>query len=94
MAADELMDYIERGKIRNSVSFPNLELAKTADQLVCVLHKAEVSADAVKAAAGADVVNEATATKKAWGYTMLDVKGAANVDAIKAVDGVVGVRVI
>ena len=94
MAADELMDYIERGKIRNSVTFPNLELAKTADQLVCVLHKAEVSADAVKAAAGADVVNEATAAKKAWGYTMLDVKGAANVDAIKAVDGVVGVRVL
>ena len=94
MAADELMDYIERGKIRNSVTFPNLELAKTADQLVCVLHKAEVTEDAVKAAAGADVVASASATKKAWGYTLLDVKGSANVDAIKAVAGVVGVRVI
>ena len=50
--------------------------------------------DAVKAAVGADVVASASATKKAWGYTLLDVKGSANVDAVKAVAGVVGVRVI
>ena len=39
MAAHELIDYIEKGTIKNSVNFPNAELAKTGDHLVCVLHK-------------------------------------------------------
>ena len=39
MAAGELIDYIEKGTIRNSVNYPNAELAKTGDNLVCVLHK-------------------------------------------------------
>ena len=38
MAADELKAYIERGAIINSVNFPNAELAKTGEALVCVVH--------------------------------------------------------
>ena len=33
-------------------------------------------------------------SKKDWAYTMLDVKGAADIDAIKAIDGVVRVRAL
>ena len=98
MAADELMDYIERGTIRNSVNFPNAELAKTADKLVCVLHK-NVPAlitqiTAAVADKGANIENMVNKSKKDWAYTMLDVAGDADIDAIKAIDGVVRVRVL
>jgi len=98
MAADELMDYIERGTIRNSVNFPNAELAKTGDALVCVLHKNVPALISQITAAvsdkGANIENMVNKSKKDWAYTMLDVNGEADAEAIRAIDGVVGVRVL
>ena len=98
MAADELMAYIERGAIINSVNFPNAELAKTGDALVCVLHKnvpALISQITTAVAdKGANIENMVNKSKKDWSYTMLDVNGAADIEAIKAIDGVVRVRVL
>lgn len=98
MAADELMDYIERGTIKNSVNYPDAELAKTGDALVCILHKntpAIISQiTSVVSAKGANIENLVNKSKKDWSYTMLDVTGEVDADAIKAVDGVVRVRVL
>lgn len=98
MAADELMDYIERGTIKNSVNYPDAELAKTGDALVCILHKntpAIISQiTSVVSAKGANIENLVNKSKKDWSYTMLDVTGDVDADAIKAVDGVVRVRVL
>jgi len=98
MAANELMDYIERGTIKNSVNFPNAELAKTGDHLVCVLHKnvpALISQiTGAVSSKGANIENLVNKSKKDWAYTMLDVNGDVDADTIKAVDGVVGVRVL
>ena len=98
MAADELMAYIERGAIINSVNFPNADLVKTGDALVCVLHKnvpALISQITTAVAdKGANIENMVNKSKKEWSYTMLDVKGSADIDAIKAIDGVVRVRVL
>lgn len=98
MAAHELIDYIERGTIKNSVNFPNAELAKTGDALVCVLHK-NVPAlitqiTGAVSSKGGNIENLVNKSKKDWAYTMLDVTGEVDVDAIKAVDGVVNVRVL
>jgi len=95
MAADELIEYIERGTIKNSVNFPNAELAKTGNALVCVLHKnIPAVITQVTGAVKGNVENLVNKSKKDWAYTMLDVNGDVDVDAIKAIDGVVGVRVI
>lgn len=95
MAADELIEYIERGTIKNSVNFPNAELAKTGNALVCVLHKnVPAVLTQVTGAVKGNVENLVNKSKKDWAYTMLDVNGDVDVDAIKAIDGVVGVRVI
>lgn len=98
MAADELKAYIERGTIINSVNFPNAELAKTGDALVCVLHKnvPALLSQITTAVAdkGANIENMVNKSKKDWSYTMLDVSGSADIDAIKAIDGVVKVRVL
>ncbi|MGN0622815.1 MAG: 3-phosphoglycerate dehydrogenase family protein [Oscillospiraceae bacterium] len=98
MAAHELIDYIEKGTIKNSVNFPNAELAKTGDALVCVLHK-NVPAlitqiTGAVSGKGANIENLVNKSKKDWAYTMLDVTGEVDVEAIKAVDGVVKVRVL
>jgi len=95
MAADELIEYIERGTIKNSVNFPNAELAKTGNALVCVLHKnVPAVITQVTGAVKGNVENLVNKSKKDWAYTMLDVNGDVDVDAIKAIEGVVGVRVI
>lgn len=98
MAADELIDYIEKGTIRNSVNYPNAELAKTGDKLVCVLHKnipALLSQlTTAVSAKGANIENLVNKSKGDWSYTMLDVTGDVDADAIASVDGVVKVRVL
>lgn len=81
MAADELIDYIENGNIKNSVNFPNV--AADADKKVCVLHREG-------AALAGNVL--ATGVKKGYGYTILD--GAADADALAKTEGVIRVRVI
>ncbi|MEG2428989.1 MAG: 3-phosphoglycerate dehydrogenase, partial [Oscillospiraceae bacterium] len=39
MAADELIDFLENGNIRNSVNMPNASMPKTASPRICVIHK-------------------------------------------------------
>ncbi len=95
MAADELMDYIERGNIKNSVNFPNASMTAQGTK-VCILHKN--TADLIaQVTAGVTVNNMVSATKGDYAYTMLDVADdAADAIADKAngVDGIIKVRVI
>lgn len=39
MVADQLQDYLANGNIRNSVNFPNIELARKSDYRLCLIHK-------------------------------------------------------
>ncbi len=100
MAAVELRDYIENGRIHNSVNLPDCELSKTADHLVCVIHKnipAMVSSvTGIISEAGGNIESIASKSKKDWAYTMLDVTGdVQNACAkIAAIDGVARVRVL
>ena len=85
MAANELIDYIENGNIKNSVNYPNVSLDASGKK-VCVLHKADADLSGVAADA------KATGTKKGFGYTIF--AGNVDADAVKAIDGVIRVRVI
>lgn len=98
MAAHELIDYIEKGTIRNSVNYPNAELAKTGDELVCIMHRnvpeliAKITG--VCASTGANIENLVNKSKKEYAYTMLDITGKVDAAAIEAIDGVIRVRVL
>lgn len=100
MAAKELVDYIEYGKITNSVNLPNCELNKTADQLVCVIHKNVpaiiTQVTGVISNAGGNIESIVNKSKKDWAYTMVDVTG--DVDSAKAdilaIEGVTSVRIL
>ncbi len=93
MAAQELIDYIENGNIKNSVNFPNASL-NAAGTKVCVLHKSAPEVLAAITGAGLNVTNMVSASKKDYAYTMLDVAGDAAAAKLEAIDGVIRVRVI
>ncbi|MGN0674200.1 MAG: phosphoglycerate dehydrogenase [Oscillospiraceae bacterium] len=100
MAAQELIDYIENGNIRNSVNLPNASM-NAAGTKVCVIHKnvpALIAAmTSAVGSAGLNIDNMVNASKKDFAYTIMDVAGDvtdAVTDAIKAIDGVIRVRVI
>lgn len=85
MAANELIDYIENGNIKNSVNYPNVSL-DVAGRKVTVLHKADADLSGIVASA------KATGVKKDFGYTIL--AGDVDAEAVKAIAGVIRVRVI
>ncbi|MCM1007108.1 MAG: 3-phosphoglycerate dehydrogenase family protein [Ruminococcus flavefaciens] len=100
MAANELIDYIENGNIKNSVNLPNASMNAVGTK-ICVIHKNVPTTIASITTAvgneGLNIENMVNASKKDFAYTMLDVTGDVTPDVegtINAVDGVIRVRVI
>lgn len=100
MAANELIDYIENGNIKNSVNFPNAIMNATGTK-VCILHKnvPTIIAQITSAVgeAGLNIDNMVNASKKDYAYTMLDIAGDVTddvADKMSSVDGIIKVRVI
>lgn len=100
MAVKEVTDYIENGNITNSVNLPNMTMPITGDAKICVIHKNVEGVinniTAPVSAAGMNIENMESKSKKDYAYTCLDVKGspAGIEDKLKAVENVVGVRVV
>lgn len=87
MAADELIGYIEKGEIKNSVNLPNLTgLGDVESKRVCVICK-EDAVESVKAALG----DAKSAARKDYGYVVADGADEAKLDGI---DGIIKVRTI
>ena len=87
MAADELIGYIEKGEIKNSVNLPNLTgLGDVESKRVCVICK-EDAVESVKAALG----DAKSAERKGYGYVVADGADEAKLDGI---DGIIKVRTI
>lgn len=100
MAVKEVIDYIDNGNITNSVNLPNMSMAITGDAKICVIHKNVEGVinnlTAPVSAAGMNIENMESKSKKDYAYTCLDVKGntAGIEEKLKAVENVVGVRVV
>ena len=101
MAAKELDDYLRYGIIKNSVNFPNLDMAISSETRICVLH-ANVPTilsqiTALVSAEGINIENMANKSKGNNAYTVLDISGDlkdASVAKLAAIPDVFGVRVI
>lgn len=101
MAADELIDYLENGNITNSVNFPNVSMPRDDSTRLSILHKNMPNIlsqlTTTFGEKGLNIENMQSKSKKDNAYALLDVKGDIGDDivaAIKAVDGVIAVRVI
>ena len=101
MAADELRDYLENGNITHSVNYPDVNVPRSGDTRICVLHKnipnmlAQISS--VVSADGVNIDAMVNKSRKDYAYTVLDVEGSiapAVADDIMKINGVIRVRVL
>ena len=100
MAAQQLIDFIENGTIRNSVNYPEIQLPRTETNRVIVLHENVPNIiTQISAALASDNVNIESLLSQAKGNNAVSIFGTndAIVDAvvadIKAIKGVVRVIV-
>ena len=102
MAANELVDYLENGNIKNSVNFPSCDMGVCqAEGRVAILHKnipnmigQITSAFAKNGYNISDLTNKSKASRA---YTLIDIESKASeklVDELNAIDGVLKERVI
>ena len=96
MACNQVKEYIENGNIVNSVNFPAISLPRTAGTTrICVIHKNVP--EMVKTVLGeikGNVENMLSKSRGDYAYTILDVAGDYDLDAIKNTEGVIRVRAI
>lgn len=101
MAADEIRDYLENGNIVNSVNYPAVQVPRSGDCRICVLHKnvpnmlAQISS--VVSSQGNNIDSMTNKSKKDYAYTVLDVEGTVSdsvTQTIMNIPGVIRVRVL
>nr|WP_297275841.1 3-phosphoglycerate dehydrogenase family protein [uncultured Agathobaculum sp.] len=98
MAVKEIADYLETGTIRNSVNFPNLKVPYEGGYRVCMIHKNIPNMIAsITAAVKCNIENMGNRSKGDYAYTIVDLAEQpteANLDALRAIDGMISVRAI
>ena len=94
MAADELISYIARGEVKNSVNLPELTPPAEFEKRVCVIYKdGEGVRENIVAALGGNITSLNSAVKNGLGYLVCDTPNPDS-EKLTAVGGVVRVRVI
>lgn len=102
MAAKEVIDYLENGNITNSVNFPSCEMPREEGGTRITIAHMNIpnmlgQFSTLLAAEGANIDNMVNKSKSEYAYTMIDLKSNFSdevLDKIKAIDGVLLVRVI
>lgn len=101
MAADELADYLENGNIRNSVNLPDVSLARSGVQRMCVIHKnipaMLANITTLLSKDGVNVENMSNKSRGDYAYTVVDLGSKVNVSVaqdVRALAGVIRVRMI
>ena len=102
MAAEELMDYLENGNIRNSVNFPACDMGKcSAVTRLAILHKNIPNMiGQITSALAKDHINISNMTngsKGKYAYSMFDLESKVDVGLVSLlgkIDGIMRVRII
>ncbi len=98
MAVYEITEYLEKGTIRNSVNFPNLKVPYEGGYRICMIHKNIPNMIAkISAAVRCNIENMGNRSKGDYAYTIIDTAEApteANLDELRAIEGMISVRAI
>lgn len=101
MAARQTIDYIENGNISNSVNFPNVAFARAEGDRITLIHLNKVGMlglmTEMLASHGLNIENLVNKARGDIAYTILDFNEKVPkdvVDGLKAIDGIIRVRVI
>lgn len=101
MAAKQLSDFLEKGIIKNSVNFPECELAPSGNTRVLTAHQnipnmvGQITT--LLAENKINIADMLTHHKDSIGYNIIDIEGEISenaIESIKKIDGVKTVRVI
>ncbi|WP_411677318.1 phosphoglycerate dehydrogenase [Caproicibacter sp.] len=84
MAADELIDYLENGNIRNAVNLPSVSMARNGFTRICLFHRNVPNVisklSGILANANINIENMQSKAKKDYAYVILDVTGEVTED--------------
>ncbi|MBP3918694.1 MAG: phosphoglycerate dehydrogenase [Clostridia bacterium] len=101
MAAEELINFLENGNIRNSVNYPDAEIPHTGDARICVFHKNVPGVlnniTAIISSQSINVENMISKSKKDYAYTILEISGSIPENAAETIsnmESVIRVNVI
>lgn len=102
MAVKEIVDYIKNGNIKNSVNYPTCDMGIcTKKGRIAICHKNMPNLIAqftgAMAACGINIAEMVNKSKGDYAYTLVDLDSVVTEEAvakIKAVDGVIKVRII
>ena len=102
MAVKEMMNYLENGNIINSVNYPNCDMGVcTQAGRVAIFHKNIKNMigqfSTIVGDSGINITDMVNKSKGEVAYSMLDLEApitAETVEALKAIDGVLRVRVV
>lgn len=102
MVAEQVKDYLENGNVRNSVNFPELVMPRSGrgERLAIVNANVPNMLGQISAALGeaeVNIVDMFNKSRDEVAYTLVDVEGElpeAAVERIRAVSGVLNIRVI
>ena len=96
MAADQLMDFLENGNIKNSVNFPNLFLDRSADAVSCTrlaicnrnVPKMLGQILSVLADQNINVLDMLNKSRNDIAYNLIDLETRPSEDALAAISGI------
>lgn len=101
MAASQLREYLENGNIENAVNLPNVQMERSGQYRLGIIHRNVpnmlASIMAVLSAGDINVENMRNHSKRNYAYTLVDVNSRISEQLVKTIEnigGVLRVRVI
>ncbi len=99
MAAEQVIDFLETGNIKNSVNLPNASMPKTNLPRVCIIHRnvKTIISQVTSVLSVLNIENMLNKSKGDYAYTMIDVDDEVWEDTlakVTAIDGVIRAFVI
>ncbi len=99
MAANQLRDYLEKGIIKNSVNFPNCDMAvKPGCTRILTAHENVPNmvgqVTSILAANKVNIADMLTHHKNNIGYNMIDVDGKVTEDIYKSIKSIAGIKMV
>ena len=101
MAADQLTDFLQNGNIRNSVNFPNINVARSTENRIAITNKNVPAIIGQIATSLGDlninIVDMTNVSRGDIAYNLIDVENEVkneSVKKLKSIDNVINVRLI
>ena len=101
MAAEQLIDFLQNGNIKNSVNLPDASMPKVGDKRLCVIHDnvpnviAQISS--ALSSQNINIEHMLTKSKNEYAYSIFDVVGGSLdgiEDKIEPINGVIRLRLL